>query len=108
LTLSAEAERRVEIDWQELAGELFVVRLAVAGEDRRGLYGDLCQAISGTGTNIRSAELVSRDGAVFGAVVVEVENQTHLNKVLRAIRGVKGVTEVARREAGAATGTGLD
>jgi len=108
LTLSAEAERRVEIDWQELAGEVFVVRLAVAGEDRRGLYGDLCQAISGTGTNIRSAELQSRDGAVFGAVLVEVENQTHLNKVLRAIRGVKGVTDVARREAGAATGTGLD
>ncbi len=105
LTLSSEAERRVEIDWQELAGEVFVVRLAVAGEDRRGLYGDICQAISGTGTNIRSAELLSRDAAVFGAVLVEVENQTHLNKVLRAIRGVKGVTEVARREAGAATGT---
>ncbi len=108
LTLSSEAERRVEIDWQEVAGEVFVVRLAVAGEDRRGLYGDICQAISGTGTNIRSAELLSRDAAVFGAVLVEVENQTHLNKVLRAIRGVKGVTEVARREAGAAAGSGLD
>ncbi|HEY6809105.1 MAG TPA: bifunctional (p)ppGpp synthetase/guanosine-3',5'-bis(diphosphate) 3'-pyrophosphohydrolase [Gemmatimonadales bacterium] len=101
LTLASEAERRVEIDWQESEGETFVVRLAVGGEDRRGLYADICEAISGTGTNIRSADLASRDGAVFGAVLVEVENQTHLNKVLRAVRRVKGVTDIARRDSGA-------
>ncbi|HXF95342.1 MAG TPA: bifunctional (p)ppGpp synthetase/guanosine-3',5'-bis(diphosphate) 3'-pyrophosphohydrolase, partial [Gemmatimonadales bacterium] len=102
LTLAVEVERRVEIDWQGLEGEVFVVRLALEGEDRRGLYADICQAISETGTNIRSAELVSRDGAVFGSVLVEVENQTHLQKVLRAVRRVKGVTAIARRDAGPA------
>ena len=101
LTLSAEAERRVDIDWQESEGEVFMVRLAVAGEDRRGLYADICQAISETGTNIRSADLSSRDGAVFGSMLVEVENQTHLNKVLKAVRKVKGVTEVSRRDSDA-------
>src|SRR5438132_14040732 len=100
LLLSTEAERRIEIDWQESQGEPFVVRLAVGGEDRRGLYADICTAISESGTNIRSAELATRDGAVFGAVLVEVENQTHLNKVIRAIRRVKGVTDVSRRESG--------
>jgi GTP pyrophosphokinase len=103
LTLSAEPQRRVEIDWQEMKGEVFVVRLAVAGDDRRGLYADICEAVSETGTNIRSAELASRDGAVYGSLLVEVENQTHLNKVLRTVRRVKGVTEVARREAGTPT-----
>src|SRR5213592_4643116 len=100
LVLSTEAERRIDIDWQESEGETFVVRLAVGGEDRRGLYADICTAISESGTNIRSAELATRDGAVFGAVLVEVENQTHLNKVIRAIRRVKGVTDVSRRESG--------
>jgi GTP pyrophosphokinase len=100
LTLSLEAERRVDIDWQGIEGEVFVVRLALEGEDRRGLYADICQAISGTGTNIKSAELASKDGAVFGSVLVEVENQTHLQKVLRTVRRVKGVTSIARREAG--------
>jgi guanosine-3',5'-bis(diphosphate) 3'-pyrophosphohydrolase len=100
LVLSAEAERRVEIDWQESEGETFIVRLAVGGEDRRGLYADICTAISESGTNIKSAELSTKDGAVFGSVLVEVENQTHLNKVLRAIRRVKGVTDVSRRESG--------
>ena len=49
LVLSTEAERRVEIDWQESEGETFVVRLAVSGEDRRGLFADICQAISESG-----------------------------------------------------------
>jgi GTP diphosphokinase / guanosine-3',5'-bis(diphosphate) 3'-diphosphatase len=101
LVLSAEAERRVEIDWQESAGEVFVVRLVVGGEDRRGLYADICEAISATGTNIRSADLSSKDGAVRGAILVEVENQTQLNKVLRTVRRVKGVTDIARRDSGA-------
>src|SRR5437016_5387877 len=103
LLLSAEAERRIEIDWQESEGETFVVRLAVGGEDRRGLYADICTAISESGTNIRSAEISTRDGAVFGSVLVEVENQTHLNKVIRAIRRVKGVMDVSRRESGPQT-----
>src|SRR3989454_1978 len=107
LTLSAEAERRVEIDWQESEGETFVVRLAVSGEDRRGLYADICEAISESGTNIRSAELATRDGAVFGGILVEVENQSHLNKVIRAMRRVKGVTEVSRRDSGPQTAVSL-
>jgi len=100
LVLSTEAERRVEIDWQESEGETFVVRLAVSGEDRRGLFADICQAISESGTNIRSAELATRDGAVFGTILVEVENQSHLKKVIKAIRRLKGVTDVARHDAG--------
>jgi GTP diphosphokinase / guanosine-3',5'-bis(diphosphate) 3'-diphosphatase len=107
LTLSAEMERRVEIDWQESEGETFVVRLAVSGEDRRGLYADICQAISESGTNIRGAELSTRDGAVFGGLVVEVENHSHLSKVIRAIRGVKGVTDVSRRDSGPQTAVPL-
>jgi guanosine-3',5'-bis(diphosphate) 3'-pyrophosphohydrolase len=98
LTLSAD-ERRVEIDWQETAGEAFRVRLAVSAEDRRGLYADLMEAISQTGTNIRGADLQTRDGSVFGNVFVEVDNLTHLAKVLKAVRRVRGVTHVERREA---------
>jgi GTP pyrophosphokinase len=98
LAMSDDPERRVEIDWQEMQGEVFVVCLGVDGEDRRGLYADLMEVISGTGTNIRSAELWSRDGGMFGNVLVEVENHSHLAKVMRTMRRVKGVHEVERRE----------
>jgi (p)ppGpp synthase/HD superfamily hydrolase len=96
--MSTDPERRVEIDWQTVEGEVFVVSLGVSGEDRRGLYADLMEAVSGTGTNIRSAELSSKDGAMFGSVLVEVENHAHLAKAMRAMRRVKGVSGVERRE----------
>ena len=93
-----DPERRMDLDWQEVEGELFTVKLSLTGDDRRGLYADLCTAISGTGTNIRGVELNSGDGGVAGAVVVEVENLSHLTKVIKAIRRVKGMTDVGRRE----------
>jgi DNA-binding phage protein len=40
---------------------------------------------------------------VHGHLLVEVENHTHLNKVLRAVRRVKGVTDIARRDVGTIT-----
>jgi GTP diphosphokinase / guanosine-3',5'-bis(diphosphate) 3'-diphosphatase len=98
LTLAAE-ERRVDIDWQETAGEAFAVRLAVTGEDRRGLYADIMEAVSQTGTNIRGADLHTKDGSVFGTIFVEVDNLPHLGKVMKAVRKVKGVTDIERREA---------
>ncbi len=98
LTLPQAPERRVEIDWRRTEGEVFLVAIAVSAEDRRGLYADLMGAISGTGTNIRNVELQARDGVAFGTVVVEVENQAHLSKVIRAMRGVKGITSVERRD----------
>jgi len=91
-------DRRVEIDWQEVEGEAFAVHLALSGEDRRGLYADIMSAISKTGTNITGAEIQTKDGTVFGSIFVEVDNLSHLAKVLKAIRRIKGVNEVERRE----------
>jgi guanosine-3',5'-bis(diphosphate) 3'-pyrophosphohydrolase len=98
LLLAHEPERRLEIDWQESAGERFMIRLAIDGTDRRGLYADLAAAVSGTGTDIRSLELKTVDGRVAGSALVEVENLAHLEKIIKAARRVKGVSQVSRRE----------
>ena len=98
LLLAHEPERRLEIDWQEAEGERFLVRLALEGNDRRGLYADVAAAVSATGTDIKSMDLRSSDGKIAGSVLVEVENLAHLQKILKATRRVKGITEVARRE----------
>ena len=103
LTLASD-ERRVEIDWHESAGESFAVRLVITADDRRGLYADIMSAISQTGTNIRGADLHTKDGTVFGAIFVEVDNLPHLGKVLKAVRRVRSVSEVDRREAPVAPG----
>lgn len=98
LMLVHEPERRLEIDWQEAQGERFVVRLQLEGNDRRGLYADVAAAVSSTGTDIKSMDLRSTDGRTNGSILVEVENLAHLEKIMRATRKVKGITDVARRE----------
>ena len=67
LMLAHEPERRLEIDWQEQEGERFLVRLALEGNDRRGLYADVAAAVSATRapTSARM-ELKSTDGKADG------------------------------------------
>ena len=98
LPLAHEPERRLEIDWQEKFGERFIVRLALEGTDRRGLYADVASAVSSTGTDIRQMELKAVDGRAVGAMMVEVENLQHLQQIVKAVRRVKGISEIARRE----------
>jgi guanosine-3',5'-bis(diphosphate) 3'-pyrophosphohydrolase len=98
LLLAHEPERRLDIDWHEMAGERFIVRLALEGNDRRGLYADVAAAVSATGTDIKSLELKTTDGKVVGSAMVEVENLAHLERIIKAARRVKGIAAVSRRE----------
>jgi GTP pyrophosphokinase len=98
LFLAHEPERRLDIDWQEQEGERFLVRLVLEGSDRRGLYADVAAAVSATGTDIKSMELRTVDGRASGSILVEVENLARLQKIVKAARRVKGISEVARRE----------
>ena len=98
LVLAHEPERRLDIDWRTVAGERFIVRLAIEGSDRRGLYADVATAVTGTGTDIKAMELKALDGRAVGAVIVDVENLSHLEKIVKAIRRVKGISGVARLE----------
>ncbi|MBI4409580.1 MAG: bifunctional (p)ppGpp synthetase/guanosine-3',5'-bis(diphosphate) 3'-pyrophosphohydrolase [Gemmatimonadetes bacterium] len=99
LNLADHPERRVEIEWEAEQGERFFVRLVVEGDDRRGLLSDIATAITQTGTNITQADIHAVEGGMTGSFVVEVEDLTHLKKVMKAIRRVSGVISVERREA---------
>ena len=98
LNLAEHPERRVEIEWQAESGDRFYVRLVIEGDDRRGLLSDIATAITDTGTNIASAEIKTTDGGMTGQFVVEVQDLTHLKKVMKSIKRVAGVLSVDRRE----------
>jgi GTP pyrophosphokinase len=98
LNLSEHPERRVEIEWEAEAGERFFVRLEMEGTDRRGLVADIATTITGSNTNIKSINVQSEELGMRGEFVVEVEDLDHLNRVIKAVRRVKGVLSVERRE----------
>ncbi len=98
LHLSKDPERRVDIEWDTDGAQRFLVRIVMEGTDRHGLFADIARAVSDTGTNIQSADIRAVEGGMQGQFVVEVENLSHLKKVMKAIRRVKGVVNVERKE----------
>ena len=98
LKFTDHPERRIEIDWQTDGAQRFFVRLITEGTDRRGLLSDIATAITNTGTNIQSAGITGIEGGMVGEFVVEIEDLSHLTKVMKSVRKVKGVTSIERRE----------
>jgi GTP diphosphokinase / guanosine-3',5'-bis(diphosphate) 3'-diphosphatase len=98
LHLADHPERRVEIEWEAEVGERFFVRLEMEGTDRRGLVADIASTITANNTNMRSVNIQAEEMGVRGEFVVEVENLDHLKRVVNAIRRIKGVLSVERRE----------
>jgi GTP pyrophosphokinase len=91
-------ERRVSVEWDTAIGETFPVRLVVYGQDRRELLADIARTIAATQLNIRTAGMASEDHTARGVFVVEVPHLAKLQAVMGAIRKVKGVSRVERRQ----------
>jgi guanosine-3',5'-bis(diphosphate) 3'-pyrophosphohydrolase len=98
LHLSQDPERRVDIEWSAEEGERFYVKVHMHGSDRRGLLSDVSKAINDSGTDIQHADMNTTHGGMDADFVVEVKDLSHLNRVMKAVRKVKGVLEVERRE----------
>ena len=94
------AERRVELSWDVPDTRAFVVKLVVFGDDRKGMLADLAQAVAEAGTNIVNADIRAVDGDARGTFLVEVNNLSHLQHVIKAMQRVKGVRAVERATVG--------
>jgi GTP pyrophosphokinase len=91
-------DRRMELTWDVTDEKAFVVKLVIYGADRQMLLADVASAISATQTNIKNAGMKSLDGMAQGTFIVEVKNLNHLQKVIKAIKRVKGVNSVERHQ----------
>ncbi len=93
-----EENRLVPVDWDVDRGQTFPVKLVVFAADRHSLLGDIARAIGKIKTNIRSADMTSEETDALGTFIVEISSLDHLAKVQSAIKKVRGVTGVERRE----------
>lgn len=91
-----DQERLIDVQWDVIGEPMFHVQLKLWGNDRKNLLADVSSAISKTGTNIREGMMHSTDAGAEGSFTLEVRNRRQLNDVIRAIRGVHGVTRVER------------
>ena len=93
-----EFHRRVPVQWHVTKDQRFLTSITVLAEDRKGLLGDLSEAISHTDTNIQSARAETGDGRALTIFVLEVGNLQQLRRVMKRVRRVRGVVSVDRMD----------
>jgi len=92
-------EREIDVDWARRDENLYQVSLLIEAEDMQGLLARLTETISREGSNIRN---INADAGEDGErarieVAVQVRNLKQLEKVMRSVGMLDGISLVDRR-----------
>ena len=92
-----DPERRIAVEWESGAEGGYEVRLAVDLEDRPGALAAVTAALAAMNTDVRDAQVRTFDDKTAAIeLTVRINDLKHLDKVLKSVRGVSGVIDVAR------------
>jgi len=95
--LSMNPERQIEVEWNQAATETYPVKIRIISQDRVGLLADVVGNISKFGANILNAKTETRENKIVDSFfTIVVEDTTHLEKIVSAVKKVKHVQEVKR------------
>jgi GTP pyrophosphokinase len=97
--LSSQSELLVPVKWTTHKFLSFLVKVAMNGFDRFGIYNDITHVISKElNVNIRAINLSSHDGIWEGTIDLYVHDAKDLNNLLMSLSKIKGVDAVKRLE----------
>jgi GTP pyrophosphokinase len=97
-SLLYDPERRIAVEWEKGGEANYEVRVSVAVEDRPGLLAAITALLASMETDIRNAEARTFDDrTAMIDMTLRVVDLRHLERVLKAIRGVSGVIDVERQ-----------
>ncbi len=87
------------MEWNEEVIASYPVKILVISRDRVGLLAELATNISKNGANIVNVNSTTRENKMVDSFfTLTVKDTQHLNKVLSAIRKIKGIREVRRTD----------
>ncbi|HYN02391.1 MAG TPA: bifunctional (p)ppGpp synthetase/guanosine-3',5'-bis(diphosphate) 3'-pyrophosphohydrolase [Vicinamibacteria bacterium] len=96
--LAYDPDRRIAVEWEAGAEGGYEVRLAVGLQDRPGALAAVTAALAALQTDVRDAQVRTFDDRTASIeITVRINDLKHLDKVLKSVRGVTGVTDVARQ-----------
>ena len=98
LNLMFDPERRIDVEWDQAAGDApYTVRLTMQVEDRKGMLAEISAKVSDINTNITNMQARTGDDQQARIdMTVEIRDLKHLDKVIKSIKGVQGVLGVER------------
>jgi GTP pyrophosphokinase len=96
-SLREQSERIVEVKWTPGKGSVYLVNIQVEALDRARLLSDVTKTLSDQHVNILNASVTTnRDRVAISRFTFEMADPSHLNQILRAVRGIDGVYDVYR------------
>ena len=96
-SLQTQPERVLEVEWAPTSQSTFLVNIQVEALDRARLLSDITMVLSDAHVNILSASLsTTRDRVAKSRFTFEMGDASHLDSVLRTVRGVPGVFDAYR------------
>ena len=98
LNLLYDPERRIAVVWDSsIKDNSFSVGLTIQVEDRRGILADVTSSIASADINMQKVE-ASANGNQAGSISVtlDINDLKHLKRVIKVVRSVPGVMDVAR------------
>jgi GTP pyrophosphokinase len=97
----ADPDRWIELQWARDPATNFTVGLDVGALNERGVLGRIAVAIAEAESNILNVHVEDEEARV--ALIhfkIQVRDRTHLARVIRTIRRVKHVVQIARPRGG--------
>ena len=92
-----EAQRVIEVEWEETADASYSVEIEVLGHDRRGLLNEVLQAVSESKTNISAVSGRTDKNKIANIhITILIRNKEHLQSVVDKIKRVKDIFSVQR------------
>jgi GTP diphosphokinase / guanosine-3',5'-bis(diphosphate) 3'-diphosphatase len=95
--LRMNPDRQIEVEWNQEISEVYPVKIRIISQDRVGLLADVVGSISKFGANILNATSETRDNKMVDSFfTIGVEDISHLDRILSAVKKVKRVQDVKR------------
>ena len=98
--LLVNPERLIDVEWMKADAKhesAYPVTMKLVTEDRPGMVADVTQAIAGVGTNIRDIRAsLDDDGRGQLVLTAEIFDLKHLERIIGALKSVRGVMDVER------------
>ncbi|MEP6607849.1 MAG: bifunctional (p)ppGpp synthetase/guanosine-3',5'-bis(diphosphate) 3'-pyrophosphohydrolase [Burkholderiaceae bacterium] len=105
----ADPDRWIELQWAKEPASNFTVAIDVSALNERGVLGRIAVAIADADSNILNVHLEDEDATL--ALIhfkIQVHDRNHLARVMRSLRRVKNVQQLARPRGGSSRAAAHD
>lgn len=96
-----EKARFIEVEWEDLkAGKSYDAEICIVGSDRKGILADISRACEDMDIHLSGVNAkAGKDGNLTMTITLSISSTQEMQKVLRNLRNIEGVTHVYRAKA---------